>query len=277
MNFWTEIFIFLKLFFINSRRKIERKFKMIGIYKFENLINGHKYIGQSVDIERRYKDHIMRATNNFPSNSEYNSILHQAIRKYGIENFSFNIIEECNKSELNEKEKYWIAYYNSYKEGYNETTGGEAQESSRKINAELAEKIQNLLLTSETNYEDIHKKYNISIGRISEINTGKIWHNKNLQYPLRTLKVNYYCQYCGVQVSKGQNTCINCANKQRRLIKDRPSREELKELIRKVPFTQIGQKYNISDNAVRKWCIAYNLPKTKKEINSYSDIEWEKI
>ena len=47
--------------------------------------------------------------------------------------------------------------------------------------------------------------------------------------------------------------------------------------IRKLPFTQIGQKYNISDNAVRKWCIAYNLPKTKKEINSYSDAEWRKI
>ena len=92
---------------------------MIGIYKFENLINGHKYIGQSVDIERRYKDHIMRATNDFSSNSEYNSILHQAIRKYGIENFSFEIIEQCSKKDLDKKEIYWIQYYNSFHNGCN--------------------------------------------------------------------------------------------------------------------------------------------------------------
>lgn len=248
---------------------------MTGIYKFENLINGHVYIGQSVNIERRYKDHLSRAKSE--KSDEYYSTFHCALRKYGIENFSFNIIEECDKSKLNEKEKYWIKYYNSYKEGYNETTGGEAQEPSRKITAELAQKIQELLISSNMNYEDIHNKYDISIGRISEINTGKIWYNKELQYPLRTLKVNYYCQYCGIQISKGQDTCVNCANKRRRIVVNRPSREELKELIRKLPFTQIGQKYNISDNAVRKWCIAYNLPKTKKEINSYSDIEWVKI
>ena len=248
---------------------------MTGIYKFENLINGHIYIGQSVNIERRYKDHLSRA--NSEKSEEYYSTFHCALRKYGIENFSFTIIEECDKIDLNQKEKYWIAYYNSYNKGYNETTGGEAQEPSCKITAELAQKIQTLLLTSNINYEDIHKKYDISIGRISEINTGKIWHNKNLQYPLRTLKVKYFCQYCGEEVSKRQNTCVTCANQQKRIIADRPSREELKMLIRTLPFTQIGKKYNISDNAIRKWCITYNLPKTKKEINSYSDKEWENI
>ena len=51
--------------------------------------------------------------------------------------------------------------------------------------------------------------------------------------------------------------------------------DKLKELIRKFPFTQIGKKYGVSDNAIKKWCIAENLPKTKVEINSYSDKEWE--
>lgn len=45
-------------------------------------------------------------------------------------------------------------------------------------------------------------------------------------------------------------------------------------MIRSQSFLSIGSKYNISDNAVRKWCKQYNLPSTKKEINSYSDEEW---
>lgn len=248
---------------------------MIGIYKFENLINGHVYIGQSVNIERRYKEHLSR-TNNINSD-EYNSAFHRALRKYGIENFSFTVLEECEKQQLNEKEKYWILKYNSYHKGYNETTGGEAQEPSRKINADLAKLIQSLLITSNLTYQEIHQKYDISIGRISEINTGKIWYDKNLQYPLRSLKTYYYCQYCGIEVSKGQNTCVKCSNLQKRIVSNRPSRDELKKLIRKLPFTKIGNQYNVSDNAIRKWCITYNLPKTKKEINSYSDIDWEKI
>ena len=55
------------------------------------------------------------------------------------------------------------------------------------------------------------------------------------------------------------------------------TREELKEMIRILPFTYIGQEYQVSDNAVRKWCVKFGLPKTKKEINSYSDEEWDKI
>lgn len=58
---------------------------------------------------------------------------------------------------------------------------------------------------------------------------------------------------------------------------ERPTREELKRKIRKQSFLSLGQKYGISDNAIRKWCKAMNLPHTKKEINSYSDEEWEKI
>ena len=55
------------------------------------------------------------------------------------------------------------------------------------------------------------------------------------------------------------------------------TRDELKQLIRTIPFTHIGAMYNVSDRAIRKWCVKYNLPQTKKEINSYSDEEWDKI
>lgn len=55
------------------------------------------------------------------------------------------------------------------------------------------------------------------------------------------------------------------------------TREELKNLIRTTPFTRIGEQYNVSDNAVRKWCDKYNLPRKVSEIKQYSDEEWEKI
>ena len=58
---------------------------------------------------------------------------------------------------------------------------------------------------------------------------------------------------------------------------DRPSREELKNLIRNKPFTQIGQFYSVSDNAIRKWCKAYNLPHKREDIKNISNEDWFKI
>ena len=57
----------------------------------------------------------------------------------------------------------------------------------------------------------------------------------------------------------------------------RPTREELKDLIRSLPFTQIATKFGVSGNAIRKWCQGYALPTKKKDIKSFSDIEWAKI
>lgn len=86
-----------------------------GIYKIENLINGKKYIGQSIDIQRRFNEH---------KRDKDNCRIHQALRKYGINNFSFEVVEECPTILLDEREKYWIKYYDSFNNGYNATTGG---------------------------------------------------------------------------------------------------------------------------------------------------------
>jgi len=75
-----------------------------GIYKITNLINKKVYIGQSVNIESRWRDE--KAASNCLSDCEYNSVRSRAFRKYGIENFSFEIIEECSKEQLNEREGY---------------------------------------------------------------------------------------------------------------------------------------------------------------------------
>lgn len=96
---------------------------MIGIYKITNKINGNSYIGLSVDIKRRWKAHHQRYKDE--SNKEYEKVLYKAFRKYGIENFEFSVVEECPLEKLREREKYWIAYFDTYHHGYNSTEGGE--------------------------------------------------------------------------------------------------------------------------------------------------------
>jgi group I intron endonuclease len=89
------------------------------IYKITNRINGKIYIGQTVrSLQYRWKCH--RHAND-------NCVFHKAIRKYGAENFTVEQIDTaCDGEELNRKEKYWIAYYNStLPNGYNSTDGGD--------------------------------------------------------------------------------------------------------------------------------------------------------
>lgn len=87
---------------------------MTGIYLIKNLVNGKKYIGQSVDIQRRKKEHKYIC-------SESNQSLKRAYNKYGYDNFSFEVLEECDKSLLDEREIFWIE---KLKPEYNRTRGG---------------------------------------------------------------------------------------------------------------------------------------------------------
>lgn len=97
---------------------------MIGIYKITNLINGHYYIGQSRDIKGRFRCH--RFSGRQLNDKDHNTPIHLAIHKYGEENFSYEILEECSIDELNEKEVYWIEKLQATKNGnYNILVGGQ--------------------------------------------------------------------------------------------------------------------------------------------------------
>ena len=92
-----------------------------GIYKITNLLNDKSYIGQSNKIGSRFKEHIKCGIGiDTPSTNKF----YQAMMQDGVENFKFEILEECKKEELNEREKYWIDFYSTKDYGYNSTSGG---------------------------------------------------------------------------------------------------------------------------------------------------------
>lgn len=94
---------------------------MAYIYKISNTVNDNVYIGETVQsIEKRWWAH-----KNAAEDLTKNGHLQLAFRKYGVDKFQIEVIEECPNELRFEREKYWIAYYNSYYNGYNSTLGGE--------------------------------------------------------------------------------------------------------------------------------------------------------
>jgi hypothetical protein len=93
-----------------------------GIYQIINNANGKSYIGQSIDIDRRFRQHVINATNK--KGRDYGKPLYQAMRNFGMDKFEFIILEECTFNKLNEREIYYINKFISYKNGYNGTPGG---------------------------------------------------------------------------------------------------------------------------------------------------------
>ena len=383
---------------------------MIGIYKITNLVNGKIYIGQSVKIKNRWGQHIRDAKTG-------NSIapIHRAIKKYGKENFDFSILEECEKEELDEKERYWIKTLNStiLGNGYNLTLGGNNNNSL--VNYEkiyqlwdegyTVKEISDLLkkedgmgcrstvlnyLNDYKNYSvhesrrrsflkslkdddkrinrrngkeclynhiyqydldgffikewdsvyEIAKYFNINKNNIYDAIKGRlvqaagfqwkdkrvdqeenVWGKTNRPLPIMQydLEDNFISSYVSANEAaravNGESKGILrvCKNEEgrktaygykwkyafdnweeilnerkeketlkdthikSRKVKNRPSRDELKKLIREKPFTDIGKLFGITAPAIRNWCTQYKLPRTKKEINSYSDEEWELV
>lgn len=242
---------------------------MIGIYKITNLINQKVYIGQSVDIEKRWKTHKTHSLDYY--GEDFNCVFYKAIRKYGLENFSFEVIEECSKEELDEKEKYWIKFYNSFLgfencNGYNMTLGGN-NSSSKVLTYSQAKEIQNLLLNTRISQEEIGKLFNIHQGTVSYINRGLIWKEENLSYPLRSKKfqkeekTKNYCIDCGKLIDRQSIRCEECYHKSLRLV-ERSEKEDLKKLLieNKGNFSKVSRLFGITDNALRKWCKTYGMP-----------------
>ncbi len=212
--------------------------------------------------------------------------LYSAFKKYGLENFSFNILEVCTKEESITKEKEYINKYNSYENGYNETLGGEDGEVSSlyKHRYEIVELLEN----EEIQMKEIAEKYNVTKALICMINKGKRCYIEGIDYPIRksNIKKQYFCKDCGKEITRKNKTqlCKNCKKKyiqkpvksklkvlnnkkekprityivQRKTFK--PSAQELIKNILETSITTTAKKYGVTDNSIKKWLKSYNEP-----------------
>ena len=267
-----------------------------GIYKIQNKINGKIYIGQSINIEQRWRAHKIAGNNINHENNHYP--LYKEMYEYGIENFNFSIIEECLQEELDNRERYYIKEYNSMiPNGYNQTSGGQTGAHPNKLTYDQVVEIRFLLKETKESGLSLASRFGVSKDTISSINEGHSWYEDGIDFPIRPMKF-LICKNCGSKVAHGNKTglCGECYKQYRKrnklekinnkIIQDKikkeskinlTDREELKKLIRVMPFTQVGKQFGVTDNAIRKWCKNYNLPFRKTDINKYSDEEWDLI
>ena len=126
------------------------------IYKIANRVNNKVYIGQTrFTIDHRFKQHVK----NF--NIEHRTQpLYKAMAKYGIENFSVECLEECDVKDLDEREIFWIAKYDSFRNGYNATLGGQSGGLYTWTDSQY-EEMRNLYLSGFT-IKSISQMFNVS-------------------------------------------------------------------------------------------------------------------
>lgn len=139
---------------------------MIGIYKITNKINGKVYIGFSNDIQVRWNQHKYSSTH--AEGTKQDTVLYRAMRKYGIENFSFEVIETFptyNRQQLSSREIYWIKYYNSYKDGYNSTVGGDGHSTAILSEEDIID-IRTRYLSCKERGIEIYQDYKDKISQI---------------------------------------------------------------------------------------------------------------
>ena len=175
------------------------------IYKITNKINGLIYIGCTINsLEQRFSEHLYRCFK-----TDYKSRLYNSIKKYGQENFSIDLIVECDVNVIYETEKKYINEYNSYHNGMNSTFGGEGclgYVHSPEMRVKISEAVKNGNSHKGKTYEELYgdkaneqrEKRRLSVkngwGSISDdekekrVNKSKETKQKNSKYGVELVK-----------------------------------------------------------------------------------------
>lgn len=157
-----------------------------------NVIYGYRkksenrivYVGQTVNLENRHKQHIQYDPYN-ENTKEYNYPLSRGIRLYGPDEYELVVLEDnLTKDQLNEREIYWIAKYDTYYHGYNQSTGG-ANPVKPVYDEAMVDLIISMLKDLNNSYQDIIDKTGVSMTHIYNINTGERRKREGETYPIR--------------------------------------------------------------------------------------------
>ena len=202
---------------------------MIGIYMYTDKDNGKRYIGQSTNINKRKTSH--RNSDRTPFD--------RILSLKGEDKFDFVILEECEASQLNEREIYWINYYNSYYDGYNCNPGGNSvygeYASGALITEEVAKQIIQDLCTSTLSQKEIAKKYGCSEDIVRSINVCRTWTHLH---------------------SYEKNIALEAGTKQQSM-PTYLSQTEILQIVdllanTQIPQTQIAEQFNVSRGIINK-------------------------
>lgn len=208
------------------------------IYKITNKVNNKSYIGQTrYTLEFRWRQH---------QHKKDNTYFHNAIHKYGIENFELEVLEECEYKNLNSREIFYIAKYDTFKNGYNLTIGGDG--NRRLLLDESYDEIKELYLSGFSSNK-IATLYNVDKATIVKI-------LKSLNVKLRSNKLNI--------------------NKQEflELVEDYKSGYSLRELAKRYDCSATGLSTYLSRKGVNlkeKYSILEDKDNQLNLINEYLD------
>lgn len=159
-----------------------------GIYKITNKSTKEVYIGQALDIRRRWNAHLSvanRIRENRCLEREKKSPIDVSLSLHGYNDFNWEIIEECTPEILNQREIYWIKFYNSYFHGYNATLGGQAFQ--RGI-PDYVSYIKILLRDTKLSMQEIADMSGVSYQIVSNINRGLCYIESQWITPIRNVK-----------------------------------------------------------------------------------------
>lgn len=177
------------------------------IYKIYNDINDKIYIGQTKKtVEYRFKEHFRQAQYE-KENIRPHTYFHNAINKYGQEHFFVSTLEECKDSLLNEKEIYWIQYYDSYNNGYNSTLGGQFDIKNPSCKKVIQYDLDGNFKTIFNNSNEAAKELNINASYIRSACNPNTTNKSAGQYQWRYYTENYLQQIPPI-TGKGGKTKI---------------------------------------------------------------------
>lgn len=228
--------------------------KKCGIYIIKNSINNKVYIGQSVNIEARWLAHKYSATN--VKSNDHHTQIHKAMYNLGVDNFFYEVLELCEIDELNVKEIFYIEKFNSYRQGYNMTLGGESNKYESNGRAILTlEQVQEIRLMygARIRFKDAYARYE---NVISKRGFKKVWHYETWRGVYPEVYSDENKKWHATQAKKSldgnknagkNNTLRACSNEE--ICRMRELRQA------GLSYEKISKEVSRSTSVVRKYCL----------------------
>ena len=227
---------------------MKNKERLCGIYKITNKLNSKVYIGKSINIYSRWSDHKRAAFKE--SADTYNRPLYKAFRAHGLENFTFEIIEQCSRQDLTHREQFWITSLNcSWPNGYN-IADTAWYNSFEKLTIDLVKIILTDLTQTSLSIKQVAKKYNLAYNLVSDLNRGRIakYRLDGFNYPiLSTIEIIKRNTLIDKKDSLNKYTFLDYWS-------------AIKESLELNTLANTCEKFKTSPTSLRRWLAYYKLP-----------------